>query len=577
MPHFTNSRAPTARRTALASAIALLFCAAAHAGGLNDKSTGDHVSGIAMVVDNCNDSGAGSLRQAFADAVAANAVAIDARLLDCPLIELSSAIRVLVPDLQLLGPGQDVLEIRGNDADRVLDTDFNLTISNVRISHGRSATGAGGCINAIGDLALVNSTVTGCHAGGDGTYYSKGGAVHTSGDLTLDTTTISDSDAVGTLIAAGGGAYTGGDATLTASTITSNHSISTSENAFGGGLWVRGTTTVSASRIADNEARSTDGAAYGGGLQGLLGLISIDTASVVTGNVAHSDTKRAYGGGISAGLYSGIESVSIFVTDSRIGENTASSDCAACAIRGGGAHAFGQIQLSDSTVDGNAAIGVENSAAVASGGGIATSALYEEGSVVTANATISGNRATAGALASGRGYGGGIAMTGESPFLILNSTIAFNEASHAAGGVTASDASGDTPRLYSSIIANNVATEGADIAASTPGDSSIVDGEDNLVVNSSQDVQLPDDTVFTDPALLTLADNGGPTATHALAPCSPAIDAGSNGFGLNADQRRDPFVREFGLAADIGAFETQPDADRIWRGDFDRWPCPASP
>jgi hypothetical protein len=62
--------------------------------------------------------------------------------------------------------------------------------------------------------------------------------------------------------------------------------------------------------------------------------------------------------------------------------------------------------------------------------------------------------------------------------------------------------------------------------------------------------------VGVDPLLGPLADNGGPTQTHALLPGSPAIDRGRNDLGLATDQRG--FGRVAGRAADMGAFEVQP-------------------
>ena len=59
------------------------------------------------------------------------------------------------------------------------------------------------------------------------------------------------------------------------------------------------------------------------------------------------------------------------------------------------------------------------------------------------------------------------------------------------------------------------------------------------------------------PRLYTLGDNGGPTPTHALQQDSPALDAGSSNGGPATDQRG--FPRVFGPAADIGAFEEDPD------------------
>jgi len=53
-----------------------------------------------------------------------------------------------------------------------------------------------------------------------------------------------------------------------------------------------------------------------------------------------------------------------------------------------------------------------------------------------------------------------------------------------------------------------------------------------------------------------LADNAGPTETHALLPGSPAIDTGSNPFSLTTDQRG--FPRQIGTTVDIGAYEADP-------------------
>src|SRR5262249_42704880 len=64
----------------------------------------------------------------------------------------------------------------------------------------------------------------------------------------------------------------------------------------------------------------------------------------------------------------------------------------------------------------------------------------------------------------------------------------------------------------------------------------------------------PTDLTDTDPRLGPLADNGGPTFTHALLFGSPAIDAGRPVRGVTTDQRGVP--RPQGNAPDIGAFES---------------------
>lgn len=80
----------------------------------------------------------------------------------------------------------------------------------------------------------------------------------------------------------------------------------------------------------------------------------------------------------------------------------------------------------------------------------------------------------------------------------------------------------------------------------------------------------------TDPLLGPLADNGGPTRTHALLAGSTAIDKGKS-FGLIADQRG--LVRPTdwpdidddpsGDGSDIGAFELQPKLELIFLNGFE--------
>ena len=110
-----------------------------------------------------------------------------------------------------------------------------------------------------------------------------------------------------------------------------------------------------------------------------------------------------------------------------------------------------------------------------------------------------------------------------------------------------------------SIVANSI---GGDIGTGASAEGVVGAGSFNLIGDGGGEEGLDGfnlfnltDTVTGDPLLGPLADNGGPTLTHALLPGSPAIDAGNDAVAETVDQR--------GLArnvngVDIGAFEAQP-------------------
>jgi hypothetical protein len=63
--------------------------------------------------------------------------------------------------------------------------------------------------------------------------------------------------------------------------------------------------------------------------------------------------------------------------------------------------------------------------------------------------------------------------------------------------------------------------------------------------------------IGVDPLLGPLANNGGPTLTHALLPGSPAIDAGDPAIPDPPPTDQRGFARIYG-SVDLGAFEAQP-------------------
>ena len=211
--------------------------------------------------------------------------------------------------------------------------------------------------------------------------------------------------------------------------------------------------------------------------------------------------------------------------------------------------------ITDSTISGNSAIcdGDTGQYTVGGGGGLGTWATKR---LTITNSTISGNTSSL--------PGGGLYTRHGGSLGLANSTITDNQApARIADNGTESGYS--DLEISSSIIAGNHLPGGAPLAEIVTVHS--INGSNDLI--ASANVALPGDTLGGDPMLAPLADNGGPTMTHALLTGSPAINAGSNPDALTSDQRGDGYLRVYGAAADIGAFESQPAVDVIFGNGFD--------
>ena len=191
---------------------------------------------------------------------------------------------------------------------------------------------------------------------------------------------------------------------------------------------------------------------------------------------------------------------------------------------GGGLHVEGMATIDHSLV-------ANNEAAEASGGGIFVAG---SGVVAITNSTISGNVSPT--------TGGAIYSAGSTS--IRNSTIVNNAAGQRAGGIFAV---GESLALRNSIVANNVAAEESNCHL------------DLFAVTYIGRILSNDASCGSDPAIAVgnpsldpLANNGGPTKTHALRLGSPAIDGGS-ACSESTDQRY--VARNQGASCDVGAFE----------------------
>lgn len=207
---------------------------------------------------------------------------------------------------------------------------------------------------------------------------------------------------------------------------------------------------------------------------------------------------------------------------------------------GGAISNNGTLTLNNSTFSGNFV-----SSSFGRGG-----AIYNPGTLTVNNSTFSGN--------SSNGAGG--ALFNEGTATINNSTFSGNSAK-VGGGI---DAGSGSLILNNSIVANNTAVvTGANILGPVNG------GDYNLVPDGRS---LPGTHNITgqDPKLGTLANNGGPTDTFAIAFNSPARSAGDPAFAGTGqfDQRGSGYPRVSGGRVDIGAFEFQNHAPVLGDASF---------
>ena len=325
---------------------------------------------------NLADSGTGSLRAAVLAAEAnPGADVIQFAKAVQGTITLTTGELLVSTDLSIKGPGANRVTISGNDASRVFHvlggaddaTKINVSISDLKVTHGSAAEGAGinhegfanltmagmnisnnqasasgGGIFSLGDgakLGLSNSIITENRVIGDGVDFSNGGGIglHYGATAQIDSTTITGNRVVGSpngLNGSGGGIETefGVTVTLTNSTVSNNLVIgpTSSGDAHGGGITSSfgSTLNISKTTISGNEVRGGDGnagvvagEATGGAIDSAFGSVLHISASIITGNRAiggSGNIGQALGGGIQNGFGG-----SAYILDSLISNNSA--------------------------------------------------------------------------------------------------------------------------------------------------------------------------------------------------------------------------------------------------------------
>ena len=413
--------------------------------------------------------------------------------------------------LTITGPGAGiVIRRRSTDPEfRILRIGPGITVALTNLTiRGGKPIGPGGAILNHGTLALTNCKVLDNPTTG----------INSFGTLTLTNSTVANN--------AGAGIVNHEDLTLRLRNsavrrnadvgIYNNQGILVIGNSAvtrnGGGISdLGGTVTISNSEVAYNT---------GGGISQHRGTSTLDHVRIV------GNSTPGWGGGIR------LSNTHMSIANSTIARNS--------AAEGGGIFNWfkGHLTITNSTIANN------------TGGGIRSEALGRAGvSVRLTNSTVSGNL--------GDGISSSDDVEASADVTLVNSTVAFNS----GRGIIQSAINGALLSLTNSLVARNSAPTAPDVSSSGPlafvnaSFSLIGDGTGSGITNTNgnQVGNVSPNTSPIDPRLGPLADNGGPTETHALLLGSPAIDAASTPACPTTDQRG--VLRPQGAACDIGSYE----------------------
>jgi len=196
-------------------------------------------------VTNTNDSGAGSLRQALADAVNGDTINFDSSL-NGQTIMLTSGELLVDKSVAISGPGGNMLAVDANHASRVfyIVAGKDVTISGLTISNGKVISDFGGGI--YNDHATL--TLSSCTISGNSVDFGVGGGIYNDGADGSATLTVSNCTISGNSAYFGGGIYNWvGTVTVTNSTLSGNWAGSV-----GGGIRNDGTLTITNSTLSGN-------------------------------------------------------------------------------------------------------------------------------------------------------------------------------------------------------------------------------------------------------------------------------------------------------------------------------------
>ncbi|MCH8622676.1 DUF4347 domain-containing protein, partial [Undibacterium sp. TS12] len=377
-------------------------------------------------VTNLNDSGAGSLRAAVAASIGngvADTIVFDPALFASGAATLtltSGALNVDSADsgdaLTIVGPGENLLTISGNNSSAIFDSaslgtpnTSPLTISGMTLTSANGANGAVAMLYSgsltLDHVAIRNNSST---TRGAGVFFYD-----SSASVTISNTTIANNTATATYSSGnGGGAYiNAATVTISGSTISGN---AASNGRYGGGISVVAGTSATLTNltIASNSAGKTGDNLGGGGGISLSGAgTKTLTNSTIVGNSFVGGNGAAFGGG---GLYVTQNSGAVTLKNTIIANNSSTNNVADDddAFVGTGVSLTGSNNLIISTVGTNGS-GSNATTGTITSLGTALGTLANNGGTVQTIAILSGSNAINAGTSTGapttdaRGFGRG--------------------------------------------------------------------------------------------------------------------------------------------------------------------------
>lgn len=414
-----------------------------------------------ITVSSTADNGAGSLRDAIAQAQSGDTIQFDPSLA-AQTITLTSGQLTINKDLTIDGAGASGLTISGNNASRIFDVPTpgsSFTLRNLTLANGKASgeweNGAGGAIRTVsGDklttLNVENSKFVNNSASGAG-----GGAIWGGFNSanTITNSVFEGNDSTAGKSERGGGAI----AVNTNSTLTVKDSDFTNNKGTNGGAinTVLSKLTVEDSTFRNND--STAGGPIGPHTIGYGGAIYTDGANAsgpnydygpvggtITIRNSEFEGNKAAGQGGGLFLYA-YPPDKVIVENSKISKNEVIADSRGDSLGGGLRIGNGEFSVNNTTFTENRSL--------QQGGGLW---VGEQSPGTISKSTFTGNRAES---ADGKdGQGGAITLAnGSNSVTIDGTTIANNYAGYQGGGISGG---GSSTTVKNSTFANNVGNNG---------------------------------------------------------------------------------------------------------------------